>query len=307
MIAGIVAGGRVPAPPPVAGNDYRRYRFDIASNNGDGQYTGMDELYASDTIGGSDHLNLGAASAPLANWTASSSYTGEYPPSRPFNHDQSFSPTGWVNNGGATGWIKHNAGAPRTVTHIGLRTMLSETGRMPARFRLNYSDDNWATKTTALDVAGIAAWTQDLIRMWEVPDVGAHQYWEYEIVANKGDGYCSLGECFLIYNNGEMARTGARNAGVRRSSDLGGGSQYDATNIIRRDANYWVGNLPPQWLEVICAKPIVQFKISCKEPARMPKNFTVSGYDLTTQAWVQLKTFGPQTGWAVGETRTFTI
>lgn len=284
-------------PPPI------KYRLDITANNGD-TYCGMDEFYLIPILGGVDGIQNFTPTG--ISTSQSSSFGGGYGASAALDFDRSTNFSGWVNGGGASGWLQYQIPGGVEPYAFGLTTMIGEANRMPSEFAFKVGDDgvNWTT-VLARDV--VPAWSNDETRIWLLDEpAGIHEYGRYDEILNQGDGYCSLGELLIFLTNGDLVRVNNTNATGRSSSDYGGG--YAFVNALNRSGGYWVSYAgPPQWVEVYCAFEPQEFGMKCVEPARMPRDFTLSRYNILTDSFEEMAEFSGETGWSVGEIRRYAI
>jgi len=131
--------------------------------------------------------------APSGVATASASYPtidhyyayGKYP--------------GWVNNGGATGYVQYQFPSPKLVTCYGITPWSVDTypTRSPKTWTLQGSMDG-ASYDTLDTQTNYASWTQWVPSYFTFANKIRYLYYKLNITANGGDGYLGLEQLFLF-------------------------------------------------------------------------------------------------------------
>lgn len=295
----------VPAPPLVYHN---QYRLDISTNNGDA-LVGIGALYLYETAGGPDVASKLANSVGTA--TASSMFDSTQVPQSAFQgYITSASQPGWISaSGTGVGWLQWQDNSPIDVVGFAIHASGVGDTAAPQNFGMQYSDDG-VTWLTAFTTTGQTNWTVDY-RVYTFASVGAHAYWRLNITANNGSPYILVQSLALSCANGEVIISSRQNVSIIASTryDYTTDSENYMVNRQTTSTGWLSGAAVPQSIEFTAGRPLSlnSFALSCHSAARMPQNFTISGSSDNGVTWTVLNSYAGQTGWTVGETRTYTI
>lgn len=288
-------------PPPV-GVAYSRFRINTTAIQPGGDFLGAAEIYLRDAIG--TDLTSGTPSGITAS--ASSTFSG-YPASDAFIPNLNY--FGWLNDGGATAWLRATFTVARDVRSLTISQRLNESDRMPKDFTIEYSDDGGATWGIALTVVNQTAWGLNEIRKYVVAASGAHFDWRINVSAVNGGSYVGIGSFIMKTATDEVLTLTLQKAYSDRQSAFS--NVFEAAYAFNRTAQYYVAAAATGWVDVFLATPAIVTKLGWTpvsgETDRCPRDFTFSGWNETTQAFELLATYSGASGYVAGVEKEFAI
>ena len=133
---------------------YRYWRIFILNNNGDGNYTALNEVELRGSVGGPD---LTSTTTPVA---ASTFYDGTYDPEYTVDNSLSITPL-WISAPlyTANQWLCYDLGTPTAIAQVAMCfNDPNGPGRSPKDLRIEGSNDG-TTFTTVKAFPGNTSWT----------------------------------------------------------------------------------------------------------------------------------------------------
>ena len=135
------------------GASYRYWRIFILNNNGDGNYTALNEVELRGSVGGAD------ITTPATPVTASSQYDGTYDPQYTVDNLLSATPL-WISTplGVTNQWLRYDLGTPIAIAQVAMCfNDPGGPGRSPKDLRIEGSNDG-TSFTTVKTFLGNTSW-----------------------------------------------------------------------------------------------------------------------------------------------------
>jgi hypothetical protein len=274
------------------GSGHRYWRLVVHSTTG-GNNMDVSEIELRSSIGGADQTGSGTASS--ATGTAANAVDGNLG-------------TVWSSSGGGgypLYWTyDFGAGNEKDIVEIALAGNQSS---MPVKFDLQWSDDN-SSWTTLYEIAGETSWTTNAFRAFSAStDPDLYRYWRLYVTATNGHAYVSqqtiqmresVGGSDIAAGNGNaIGNDNLFTLEPYRAFDSNNGTVW-ATNSLPGYCGKDFGASNTGW------RTVVEWVLRADVATQAPKTFKLQkSHDATT--WTDVITPADQTGWSVGEERTF--
>jgi hypothetical protein len=276
-----------------SGHRYWRIKFHTTNDTGGGtMQVGEVELHTS--IGGADVTGSGTASASYNNGTAGDAF------------DNNTSSHWDVASGNYPATLVYDFGAGNEKDIVEFAIYASDGPSAPRKFDLEWSDDNSAW-TTLFEIAGETGWSSATTRTWSAStDPDLYRYWRMYVTANNGNAYVSLQSFEMRESISGADITDSANA-------IGNDAQFTlepSRAFDRNTTTVWATNVFPGYVGQDFGasnagwKTIVEWVLRADLAAQAPKTFKLQkSHDASS--WTDVISPADQTGWSVGEERTF--
>lgn len=280
------------------------WRFEIAHNDGDASYIGIEEIELRATVGGADQCSGGTASA-------SSEYNATYAAAKAF--DDSIG-TRWVTAGGQI-WahIQYLFGSSVTVAEYSIIPDSTDYPRAPKSFILEYYDgSDWIPADTRY---AETSWSGE--REYTVTAPSDKEIYRLRVTETNGSAYVvfqelemkeSLGGadvCILVTNGFAYASSVYINDYTYRAGELfdGANSNWMSKSTSSDDTNPFVAFCFSSVKNII--QYTVMARVSPGDLTTTPKAWSFEKWN--GSAWEVLDTQSGQISWSHDEVRTYNI
>jgi hypothetical protein len=285
---------------------HRYWRIYITNTTGSASFLDIREIEMRTSIGGADVTGSGTA-------TASTQGSGFEAP-KAFDNNSS---TTWFTNIGTNPlpqWIKYDfgAGSDKDIVEVALQCWAAT--EHPSCWELQYSDDNLTWSRSFL-VESSLGWSANEWRSFSAntgPSSGTanKQFWRVRSTAVDGGTVFGLSELQMFTTPGGSNQCSGGAAWCSNSPESAGpaAEAFDGVIADSQLGSYWAGGSTKEWIgyKFASAKDIVSIKVSARvtNQNQSPKDFVVEYWD--GSAYQTAYTVTASSGWASGETRTFT-
>lgn len=281
---------------------HRYWRINVTGNLSTA-HCDIREIELRTSIGGADVTGSGTASA--------SAEASGYEASKAFDDNAStlwyFSKTTYA----LPQWIKYDFGAGNDKDIVEFALTAASSSEMVTDFALQYSDDNSAW-TTLYEIAGEYVWGSTEQKVYSANNTitsnGERAGWRINTSAVNSGPYVGIAEIQMRLTAGGADQCTGGKAFASSIADV---SHIPPYAFDDNGSTKWAndGTLP-DWIgyRFAAAKTIAELAITARNDVfsyQAPTAFTLEYWNGST--WLTALTVSGSTGWAAGETRTWTV